>query len=229
MHQTAVENQLKTFLTVYKHIKQAKRRQAKYADRQSHDKDFKVGDAIFYKNYNKATKLQSNWRPFFRLIEKKGPVSFIIKDQLSGRTIKAHVDQIHLAPVDEWEIPKDKLGRNLRKTNYVVPPEASESSNSEPESSHTTPIQKILKRKRQERDSLDEEDDIPLMELAKRLKERHAREADVSSDTASNSTDGHDTVGYESSDNETVMSINHLKQLKVLHKQTHTQKKKFKQ
>ena len=87
MHQIALENQHKTFLTVYKHIKQAKRRQAKYADRQSHDKDFKVGDAIFYKNYNKATELQSNWRPFFRIIEKKGPVSFIIKDQLSGRTI----------------------------------------------------------------------------------------------------------------------------------------------
>ena len=218
MHRIALENQNKTFLTVYKHIKQAKRRQAKYADRQSHDKDFKVGDTIFYKNYNKATKLQSNWRYFFRIIEKKGPVSFIIKDQLSDRTIKAHADQIHLAPVDEWEIPKDKLGRNLRKTNYVVPPEASESSNSEPESSHTTPIQKIVKRKRQERDTSDEEDDIHLMELAKRLKERHAREADVSRAAASNSTDGHDTVGYKSSDNETVMSINHLKRKKVLHK-----------
>ena len=174
----------------------------------------------FTKNYNKATKLQSNWRPFFRIIEKKGPVCFIIKDQLSGRTIKAHADQVHLAPVDEWEIPKDKLGRNLRKTNYVVPPEASESNNSEQETSHMTPIQKIVKRKRQERDSSEEEDDIPLMELAKRLKERHAREADVSSDTASNSIDGHDTVGYESSDNETAMSINHLKHKKVLHKKT---------
>ena len=101
-----------------------------------------------------------------------------------------------------------------------MPPEASESNNSEPELSHMTPIQKIVKRKRQERDSSDEEDDIPLMELAKRLKERHAREADVSSDTASNSTDGHDTLGYESSDNETVMPINHLKQKKVLHRKT---------
>ena len=53
------------------------------------------------------------------------------------------------------------------------------------------------------------------MELAKHLKERHAREADVLSDTDSNCTVGHDTVGYESSDNETVMSISHLKQKKV--------------
>ena len=101
-----------------------------------------------------------------------------------------------------------------------MPPEASEPSNSESELSHMTPIQKIVKRKRQERDSSDEEDDIPLMELAKRLKERHAREADVSSDTASNSTDGHDTLGYESSDDETVTSINHLKQKKVQHRKT---------
>ena len=58
------------------------------------------------------------------------------------------------------------------------------------------------------------------MELAKRLKERHAREADVSSDTDSNCTVGHDTVGYESSDNETEMSISHLKQKKVGHRKT---------
>ena len=48
IHQIAFENQHKTFLTVYKHIKQAKRRQPKYDDRQNHDKDFKEGGAIFY-------------------------------------------------------------------------------------------------------------------------------------------------------------------------------------
>ena len=44
--------------------------------------------------------------------------------------------------------------------------------------------------------------------------------AEVSSDTASNSTAGHDTAGIESSDNETVMPINHLKQKKVGHRKT---------
>ena len=37
------------------------------------------------------------------------------------------------------------------------------------------PTQKMIKRCRQERDASTDEDDIPLMELAKRLKERDAR------------------------------------------------------
>ena len=51
-------------------------------------------------------------------------------------------------------------------------PDSSSSDESEMEQQTT---QKILKRRRQESDASTDEDNIPLMELAKRLKERDAR------------------------------------------------------
>ena len=122
---------------------------------------FKEGDPVYYKNFHKTSMLQNNWRPNFRIIEQKGPVSFIIKDQLSGSTVKAHADQMRLAHIEEWELPKDKTGRVLRKTTYVVPPQDEDSESSE-DSSAETNLQKLVKRRRQERDTTADEDDTLL-------------------------------------------------------------------
>ena len=69
-HQIALEQQYKTFMSVYRHMKQEKRKQAKYADRNSEDTEFKINDPVYYKNFRKSNKLQNNWQPYFRVIEK---------------------------------------------------------------------------------------------------------------------------------------------------------------
>ena len=58
-----------------------------------------------------------------------------------------------MANVDEWEIPTDKLGRKLRKTQYVVSPEHSSSDNeiSTDTEEDNEPLIKIAKRFRRER------------------------------------------------------------------------------
>ena len=45
-----------------------------------------VGDSVFYKNHQTKGKLDLKWKPYYRIIEKKGPVSYIIKNQLDGVT-----------------------------------------------------------------------------------------------------------------------------------------------
>ena len=200
-------------MLVHKHLKRAKRRQAKYADQKSKDTSFNIGDPVYYKNFRKTSKLQSNWRPYFRIIEQKGPVSFVINDQLSGQTVKAHAEQLRLANIEEWEIPKGNSGRNLRQTAYVVPPNDPDSNSSDESEMKEQPTQKIIKRRRQERDASTDEDDIPLMELAKRLKERDARNKAVknthklTSGTESDDSNPESDGSYISDDK---MSINAL-------------------
>ena len=81
-HQTVLQEQHKAFVSVRNHLKQAKKRQAKYADRGTKATDYEVGDPFFYKNHNRKTKLEAKWKPYYRIIEKKGPVSYIIKKSI---------------------------------------------------------------------------------------------------------------------------------------------------
>jgi hypothetical protein len=123
-HKIAIEQQHKTFTMVQRILKRSKKRQAKYANRNAVDIDLKVGDPVYYKNNQRQSKLQSKWKPFYRIIEQISPVTFKIKNQLDGKVTKAHKELLRLAKLDEWEIPKNDQGRPLRKAAYVVPPES---------------------------------------------------------------------------------------------------------
>ena len=80
---------------------------------------------------------------------------------------------LRAANIDEWVIPTSTDGRPLHKTAYVIPPE--DSSDGEfSDTDQEGPYEKLAKKYQKERDDSDEEDNIPLMELAKRLKARDA-------------------------------------------------------
>ena len=55
------------------------------------------------------------------IIEKTSPVSFHLKNQLDGSATKAHAENIRLANIDNWEIPKDRKGRLTRRARFVAP------------------------------------------------------------------------------------------------------------
>ena len=122
LHKIALE-QHKSFVLVHKHLKRARKRQAKYADRKAKDIQFEVGDPVYYKVNNKKSKLNLNWKPYYRILEKTSPVTYKIKHQLDGSVIKVHAENIRKAHVDEWQTPNVGEGRLLRKTNYVIPPD----------------------------------------------------------------------------------------------------------
>ena len=176
-HQIALQEQHKAFVSVRNHLKKAKKRQAKYADRGTKVVDFEVGDPVFYKNNNRKGKLDVKWKPYYRIIEKKGPVSYVIKNQLDGSTSHVHAEMLRLAHVDEWQIANDEQSRRLRDAAYVIPPQTSESgSDTDSESDENIPLAKLAKKCRHERESSSDEDDIPLMELRKRLRHREIRQ-----------------------------------------------------
>ncbi|VDI41051.1 Hypothetical predicted protein [Mytilus galloprovincialis] len=92
------------------------------------------------------------------------------ENSLDGTTTKVHAEQIRLAKLD-WEIPNNNQSRALRKAAYVVPIESQSEGSSDDESIDSdTPLNQIAKRYKKERENSDEEDDIPLMELSKKLR-----------------------------------------------------------
>ena len=173
-HKIAIEQQHKSFIMVHQNLNRAKKRQAKYADRNSQYTEFQVGDPVYLKQQQRKSKLQGRWCPYYRIIEKTSPVSFHIKNQLNGTVTKTHAEHIRLANLDEWEIPKDKKGRPMHKATYVTP--MSSTSSDDESSNEDPPLAKQVKRCRKQRETSSDEDDIPLMELAKRMREKDADE-----------------------------------------------------
>ena len=125
------------------------------------------------RKFIRTSKLDNKWTPYYRIIEQTSPVSFKVKNQLTGTSTKAHARHLRPANIDNWEIPKDKLGRHLRKSVYVAPPDESEDSLSDaPSSEVELPRAKMTKWARKEREDWSSEDDIPLMELKKRIRNK---------------------------------------------------------
>ena len=82
LHKITLQEQHKAFVTVRNNLRKAKKRQAKYyADRNSKAVEFEIGDPVYYKNNKRINKFALKWKPFYRVIEKKGPVTYIIKNQ----------------------------------------------------------------------------------------------------------------------------------------------------
>ena len=72
-HQMALQEQHKSFVHVRNHLKKAKKRQAKYVNKGSKAVEFQEVDALYNKK-QRGGKLGKKWKPFYRIIEKTGPV-----------------------------------------------------------------------------------------------------------------------------------------------------------
>ena len=59
-HQFALQEQHKAFVSVRNHLKTAKKRQAKYANKGTKEVNYEVGDPVFYKNYHRKNKFEIN-------------------------------------------------------------------------------------------------------------------------------------------------------------------------
>ena len=126
-HQILLEVQHEAFVRVHRRMKKQKERQAKYADRSAREIEFRVGDPVFVRNHKKTCKLSPSWEPYYRIIERVSPLTFRLKNQLTGEVIKSHAEHLILAKT-EWEIkesaPNEQRRTRLRK---VVSDEESDS------------------------------------------------------------------------------------------------------
>jgi hypothetical protein len=215
LHKIALQEQHRCFLLVRRHIKHARDKQNKYANKNRKEVLFEVNDPVYFKNNQMKGKLDIKWRPYYRIIEKKSPTTYVIKNQLDGTTVKVHADLIKPAKIDDWVISQDNNGRPIRNATYVVPPDITTEEDSEidqniesereqkpqleakrelvnnrgssSEDTKNDIPSKLINKYKKERENSDSDDNIPLLELAKRLKNR-SRTKRVS-EISSNSSD----------------------------------------
>ena len=147
-HKIGLQNQHKSFILVHNHLKKAKKRQAKYANRHAQYTEFQVGDPVYIKRRQRSSKLQGKWLPYYRILEKRTPVTFIIENTTGKSTEKAHAEHLHLAKLD-WEIPK--ANNQPQRARYVIDPDSS-SEDSDVEPDNRPPLQKIADKYHCERD-----------------------------------------------------------------------------
>ena len=98
------------------------------------------------------------WRPYYVIVEKTGPVSYRIRDQLTGSVSKAHGEHLRAASIEEWEIPTTE--RPLRKIGLAAPIESSDSDSESGTEQADFPVRKC--RHKHERSN--DESDVPLLE-----------------------------------------------------------------
>ena len=169
-HKIDLQEQHKSFVLAHKHLKKAKKGQAKYANQNSEYTEFQIGDPVYLKQQQRKSKLEGRCCPYCRIIEQTSPVSFKLKNQLDGTVTKAHAEHMSLANLGDWEIPKDKKGRPKRRVKYVAPLSDSSDEGDNELSDIEKPLSKLAKKYKRERETSSDEDNIPLMELAKRMR-----------------------------------------------------------
>ena len=76
---------------------------------------------MYFTQQQRKSNLEGRWCLYYRIIEKTSPVSFHLKNQLYGSVTKAHAENIRLANIDNWEIPKERKGRLTRRARFVAP------------------------------------------------------------------------------------------------------------
>ena len=192
-------------MLVHGRLRKQQHKQAKYANKRRKNITYKIGDPLLYKKHVRS-KLEGRWRPFYRIIEQKSPVNYVLCNQLDGKNVESHAGDIKLAKVDDWHIPETEIGQPCRKAIHVAPPVSDESSSdagsdeSEPENAQ----EKLVRRACHEREDSAEENEIPIMELTKRIRERMLREdeqAYVSEEMQSaDEADSDATIDYAVSD-----------------------------
>ena len=180
-------------------LRKAKQRQAKYFNKKAKDISFEIGDPVYFKNVLKKGKLEKKWQPYYRILEKTSPVTYVIKNQLDGSTCKVHAERLRPAQLQNWDLQEKSRDKPLRKAQYIYPPEESSSTGASSDSDDNMPLKKLSDKIRKERDNSDNEEDIPLMELAKRLRLRQNQKSDSEVPTEESS----DTIDYDIKESDT--------------------------
>ena len=188
VHKLALEKQHESFMLVHKHLREAKKKSARRFDENADDAHFKVGDPVYVKNHTRKSKLDNYASGFYRIVEQKSPFTFKVRNQLDGTVLDKNARHMRHAKIDSWKITKQEKNRKLRRARYVISP----SSDTEPQAEQE-PLDKLVQMKKQHRSGSSDEEDIPKLELTKRIIFRQRRLKRESAESGSYSSDNDDS------------------------------------
>ena len=97
-HKIALQQQHMSFAVLQNTLKKEKKRQRKYANKNRKLMELKVGDPVYLKRLQRRSTLENKWAPFYRVVEKLSPVTYLVKNELDGTTTKSHVPTSQTSP-----------------------------------------------------------------------------------------------------------------------------------
>ena len=171
-HQIQLQEMHRTFTMVRNNTMKAKRRAIERSRKRTKEVEFEVGDLVYYKNHQRTGKLDRRWTPHYIVIEKTGPVSYKIKEQLSGSVTKAHAEHLRAAHLEEWEEHNTETPLQMKSvpTNADRDTSASESDDD--------PADYPTEKCRRQREDPTNESNVPVMERQIMTRQR-AREMGI--------------------------------------------------
>ena len=119
-HKLIIERQHKIFAQARRRIARVQKRRNERVNKEREEISLGLGDPVYYKVNLRKGRLSPKWEPYYRIVEQRGPVTFIIWDQVSGKVKRAHANELKLAEVDTWEGPEPKpKRRKMRKVSMA--------------------------------------------------------------------------------------------------------------
>ena len=117
----ALERMHSAYRIVRRRLKEQRERNKEYIDRRRRAKEvtYEVGDPVYLRNHMQMNKLDPKWLPHYRITVRTGPASFVIQNQLSGKTRRVHANDIRLAELDTADVPLAPQ-RNIRRARLVA-------------------------------------------------------------------------------------------------------------
>ena len=98
IHKIALQQQHKSFTLVHRRMKEAKRKQKEYADKNSKEENFQIGDPVYLKNHRRTNKLDIKWKGYYRITDPTGPLTFVCRNQLDGTVVERFIPHSILSP-----------------------------------------------------------------------------------------------------------------------------------
>lgn len=77
-HKIAIEQMHRASRIAHANMRKAKRVRNKRANKNAKDPEFQIGQAVFTKDNARSSKLDSCYKPFYRIVEQKSPVTFVV-------------------------------------------------------------------------------------------------------------------------------------------------------
>jgi transposase InsO family protein len=122
------------YRVVRKHLHKQSNRNKRQKEPGRVPDNFQIGDAVYLKNNQRTNKLQKRWLSHYRIIAQRGPVSFTLKNQLTGKIREAHAKDIRKASEGELWAVADEETKNPRQSTLALPETDSESGESSTDS-----------------------------------------------------------------------------------------------
>ncbi len=96
------------------------------------------GDAVYLKNHRRASKLDPQWLPYYRVMRKTGKHTFLIKEQVTGAVVRAHRRNLRKSSEHgSWGLPKKAPKRKRRARYQNQTSSSSAPSSSDPDTDDT--------------------------------------------------------------------------------------------